>query len=263
MGRKDKTARNIGGQVPTEVPDLSTARDSIVMVERFLRSLLQTTTDRLKDATDPQAVSDLTRFFSHFFDPTLSEAERNDFIKNFQTYPPKALLGYPRSTAVFPCFSIILEGENEDTGLMGDFMGETTPDEEVDEFQEYVGSFYDSTYGIYIYAEHPDVCAYLYQYAKSVVHGGKALLLSCGVQKVVLSGGELAPDETYMPENMFMRVLRVNVVAPTTVPVLTAADLRKVRITGIFRSDVVVDGVPSGVKEIPASEMEDGAITKE
>lgn len=263
MGRKDKTDRNIGGALPQIPADLSTARDSIIMVERLIRSLLQTTIDSLSDASDPQAVIDLNRFFSHFYDPTITLQERNDFIVNFQAEPPKAILGYPRSTAVFPCFSIILENEEESDAFLGDYAGETTPDEDVKDFQEYVGAFYNSTYGIYIYAEHPDVCVYLYQFAKSVIHAGKPFLFSCGVVALSLSGGELAPDETYMPENMFMRVLRVQLRAPMTVPVFLRADPRKVRITGIFRPDVVVDGIPSGVTEITSEELDDGANTIE
>lgn len=263
MGRKDKTARNIGGALPTEPPDLSTARDSILMIERLLRALLAETIDSLSDASDSQATADLNRFFSHFYDPTITTAERNDFIKNFQTIPPKAILGYPRSTAQFPCFSIILEGEQETQGFIGDYAGETTIDEDVKDAEEYLGAFYDSTYGIYIYAEHPDVCAYLYQFAKSVIHAGKAFLFSCGVLSMNLSGGELAPDETYMPENMFMRVLRVQLTAPMTVPAFLRADPRKVRVTGIFRPDVVVDGVPSGVTEITPEELTDGTTIED
>jgi len=263
MGRKDKTDRNIGGALPTSPPDLSTARDSILLIERLLRSLLQTTIDDLKDPNDASAVEDLTRFFSHFYDPTISPAERNDIIKNFQAEPPKAILGYPRSTAQFPCFSIILEGEEETQGLIGDYAGQTTLDEDVDDFSEYIGAFYNSTYGIYIYAEHPDVCVYLYQFAKSVIHAGKAFLFSCGVTSMTISGGELAPDETYMPENMFMRVLRVQLTAPMSVPAFMRADPRKIRLTGIFRPDVIVDGMPSGVTEITPEELGDGANTIE
>lgn len=262
MGRKDKTARNIGGQLPDELPDISSARDSVLLIERLLLGVLKTTIDRLSNKDDPQAVEDLTRFFSHFYDPTISESERNDLIANFQAIPPKAVIGYPRSTASFPCFSIILEGEQESENFLGDFAGETTRDEGGD-FMEYVGAFYESTYGIYIYAEHPDVCIYLYQFAKSVVHGAKPFLFSCGVQHLQLSGGELVPDAEFMPESMFVRILRVTAGAPMTVPAFTGADPRKVRITGIWRPDVVVDGIPSGVTEVTPEELGDGANTIE
>jgi len=259
MGRKDrKLESNIGGPLPTEPAPLSSARDSVLMIERLLVGLLNTTIEDLRDPNDTLAVSNLTRFFSHFYDPTISAAERADLIKNFQARPPRAIIGYPRSTAQFPCFAVILESETEKEGFVGDFAGETLRDEDVRDAQEYVGAFYDSTYGVYIYAEHPDVCAYLYQFAKSVVHAGKAFLFSCGIHGMSLSGGELAPDETYMPENMFMRVLRVQLEAPMTVPVFLSADPRKVRITGIWRPDVVVEGMPSGVTEITPEELSDG-----
>lgn len=258
MSRKSKLlASNIGGALPTEAPSLSTARDSILLVERLLVGVLNTTIDRLKDVNDPVAVADLGRFFSHFYDPTISVSDRNDLIRNFQTQPPKAVLGYPRSTAQFPCFSVILEGEQEKESFLGDYAGQTTEEEDERDASEYLGAFYSSTYGIYIYAEHPDVCVYLYQFAKSVIHASKGFLFSCGVHGLSLSGGELAPDEAYIPENMFIRVLRAQMDAPMTVPAFMSADPRKVRITGIFRPDVVVEGIPSGVTEITPEELVD------
>jgi len=179
--RKAKLARNIGGALPEELPDVGTSRDSILMVERLLRSLLQSSIDKLKDPNDDTAVADLNRFFTHFYGPTITDSEVADFVKNFQTQPPKAVVGYPRSTAQFPCFAIILESDQETQDFLGEYAGMTTLGEGNVDMQEYVGAFYSSVYGVYIYAEHPDVCAYLYQFAKSVIHGGKAYLFSCGL----------------------------------------------------------------------------------
>ncbi|MCH9837363.1 hypothetical protein K0U83_16995, partial [bacterium] len=63
------------------------------------------------------------------------------------------------------------------------------------------------------------------------------------------SGSVLSPEEFYAPDNVFMRVLRIRAKSVMTVPRLFSyTDAERLRITGIFREDVVVDGVPGGVK---------------
>ena len=256
MTRKSKTPvdENFGGELPIDTPSLSTDHDSILMVERLIQSLLRSTIERLSAKASEEF---LIYFFSHFFEPTAGLAEVTEFVANFQKQPPKAILGYPRSTASFPCFAIIMESEQEETKFVGDFIGETHEEDDAKYAAEYVGAFYNSTYGIYIYAEHPDVCAYLYQFAKATMHASKGFLFTCGIHDMSLSGGELAPDETYIPENMFLRVLRAQISAPLTIPRFLSPDPGKVRITGIFRPDVVVDGMPSGVREYVHGETDD------
>lgn len=248
-GRKEK--RNIGPVTDRSVPSLATARSSVMMVERLIVLLLKETTNKIKDDDN-----ELNRFFSHFFDPTAGEAERKEFVKRFKQRPPKTLMGYARSTSQFPCFAVVLNSDDEQEALVGDYIGQTLPDDHEGEATEYEGAFFDSVYATYIYSEHPDECAFLYQYAKAVLHGGKEWFLACGVEEVTLSGGELAPDENYMPENMFVRVLRVNAKSQLSVPRLMRADPRKLRLGGLYLDDIVVDGVRGGIH--PKADLEGG-----
>jgi len=239
MSRDD---RNLGGATDRAL-DPTASRAAVLMVDRLILGVLKEAIDQVKDSE-----AELTRFFSHFFDPTVGAEERAQFVTNFQRQPPKALLGYARSSAQFPCFAVVLENEEETDAFLGDYVGQILPDEDpFGEPSEYTGSFFQQTYGVYIYAEHPDQCSYLYHFAKAVLISAKEPLLSCGVQEVILSGGELAPNDDYLPENMFVRVLRAQVKSATTVPRLLSADPRKIKILGLYMEDIVVDGIRGGV----------------
>ena len=216
---------------------------AILMVERLLRALLEDSVNQIKDD-----LPELRRFFNHFYGPTVDSDEVEEFVTDFHTRPPKAKLGYARSGAEVPMFAIVLSEDDEKEEFLGQHAGDGI---DSDGAFDYVGSFFDSTYSIYIYASHPIQAAYLYQFAKAVVHSGKIALFNCGVQEVHLSGGELTPDEEYMPENMFVRVLRVMTKAPFTAPRFKLANPANIKVTGIFGSDVVVDGRKGGVKAIP------------
>jgi hypothetical protein len=87
--REARENKNIGPVIYD--PEVG-ALDAVLLVERLLKSLLQTTTNWLKN--DEAATR---KFFSHFFDSTVPEAEREEFIANFIRKPPKTILGYARA----------------------------------------------------------------------------------------------------------------------------------------------------------------------
>lgn len=243
MSRKDK--RNMGETYAATIepyfdgPALAQARTSISLLERVLLNLMRSEINRLKaDETE------LDRYFGHFFDPTAGEEERARFVTNFMREPPIVVMGYPRAAGEFPCFSIILESEQEtDPELLGDYMGQTV-EGEAGPLTEYEGGFFDHTYGIYVYAQNPDQVIYLYQFAKMVIFGAKAALECAGFINTRFSGGELSPEEMYLPENMYARVLRLQCTAPISVPRLQGG---AAQITALHMNDIVVDGIRGGV----------------
>jgi hypothetical protein len=259
MSRKAKeNVRNLGGTLQNDIepyfegPQLAQARTSISLLERVLQNLLRSEIARLKEDE-----AELDRFFGHFFDPTAGSEERSRFVTHFRREPPVVVLGYPRTSGEFPCFAVILESEEEtDPDLMGDYMGQTL-DGEAGEAAEYVGSFFSNSYGIYIYAQNPDVVVYLYQFAKMVIYGAKQALECAGFNDIRFSGGELNPEEMYLPENMFARVLRLSCTAPITIPRLTL-DPAKVRLLGLYMDDIVVDGIRGGVTPYDAGDDGNG-----
>lgn len=260
MSRKDRLLKNLGGEAAaalvTPAPGGATVmRTNVVLIERIILSILRTEVDRLSKDEE-----ECTRFFSHFFDPIVGPDERKQFATNFQNRPPNVVLGYPRTTADFPCVSVVLASDDETQNAVGDYISQTEPDEK-GPAEEYVGAIFTQSHMIYVYAEHPDVVIYLYQFVKLCLFGAKQALLEAGCTEIVLSGGELSPDQGYIPENMFVRYLQLRANTLITVPKLLAYDPRRLRITGIFMDDQVVDGVRGGVTPYAASETDDGEIT--
>lgn len=253
MSRKDRLRRNLGGETSQDDPRFAepffdgpaTAemRTSIVLPERLLRQVLTDEVNRL--AADR---AELERFFSHFFDPTTSAAERDTYVDNFIASPPRTVIGYPRTTGEMPIFAIILQADEEqdNDGLIGNYVGQTLSGENPPggEDQEYEGVFFSQVNAIHVYAQHPDQCLYLYHFAKLTLLGAREALHCAGLISPTYSGSELNPQEVYLPDNVFGRVLNVHYKVMMTVPkVFAYRDGRRLRLGGIFRTDIVVDGV--------------------
>lgn len=230
-----KQKRNLGNfrpGVPTELPDAA-----VLMVERLILRLMRAGIQLLIDNPD-----DLTRYFGHFFDATLGQKERDQFVNAFRKSPPDVVMGYARVGAELPRYAIVMLSEEESDAFLNDYEGSSGD-------TEFRGAFFDAVYGVHVYADHADYAAVLYQLAKAIIHAGKGLLLQQGALEVSLSGGELAPDENYMPENMFIRVLRVRVKHPYSAPRFMASDPARLAAL-VFACDVVVDGVRGGVHPV-------------
>ncbi|MCZ6868110.1 MAG: hypothetical protein O7G84_01240 [Gammaproteobacteria bacterium] len=256
--RKDPA--NLGGtfendKFPPDDPVLdfeqAAGAHSVVMPERVILALLRSETDRLSNLAN---VGELRRFFSFFFDPMITEDERESYITSFQRTPPVPILGYPRSSSEFPCMAVVLERDAEDQAALSHYLGQTRAGDPVEQASEFQGSMYEKTYGVYIYATHPDLCLYLYHFAKAVLIGSNVAMQRCGMVETRYDGNELNPQDTYLPENMFVRRLGVTVKSLETVPIFLGVDGQNVQITGIWADDIMVAGVRGGVHPIDPSE---------
>jgi len=257
MSRKDRLKRNLGGHAAADDrrftstlfdgPDLAELRAPLVLPERLFRSVLHSEIAHLADTANED---ELRRFFSHFFDVSVSEEERESYVKDFQTNTPKVTMGYPRLTGEWPVLAIILSSEGEAEAPLANHMGETLADEiTVDGDQEYEGTFFDASYSIYVIGTHPDQCLYLYHFAKFALLGARSALVGAGVIDPHYSGSELNPEEAQLPDWAFGRVLSVSCKTLQTIPKLLAhRDGRNLRLTGLFRGDVVVNGLRGGVE---------------
>lgn len=248
--RKDRLLNNVGGQLeaqiaadPTPTPPLAAARTSIVFSERILMLLLSQEITRLSNDRN-----EALRLFGSMFDPTAGAEEVERFTDRFIKAPPKVVLGYPRVGIELPCFSIVLESDEESDDVVGQYMGQTLPGEPVDETAEYEGAMFEQTYAIYVYGQHPIAVHYFYQLGKLIILGANKALIQAGLIDPHLSGGELSPEEMYMPEDVFARVLRVRAKSAMTVPrSYPFRDGANLRVGGIFREDVIVEGIRGGV----------------
>lgn len=251
----NRKLRNLGGTFEETInpyfngPPSAETRTSIVFIERFILAILRSEIERL--TADPGDRSEINRIFGHIFDPSATAEMRHKYVANFCKSPPQVVLGYPRVSAEFPCYSVTLDSDEEaDPALLGKYAGATLEGEipANNEDLEFEGAFFTQRYTVYVYAEHPDVCSYLYQLAKMILFGARSALEAAGGIDLHYGGGELRPDEGYIPENMFARYLTVTCTSMMTVPrVLTYRLQDQLRVTGIFAEDVVVEGVQGGV----------------
>lgn len=211
------------------------AWDATVFPDRLLRRLFQNTIDFLTGNK-----SELERFFTHFFDPSISAEERNQFVERFLSHPPKAQLGYARSSTEFPYWGITLQEDNEEDSFLGDYEG--VDGEELTEFH---GALFNQVYTTYIYTNHPDVTSYQYVLAKAIVIGGKKWLLDQGLSEIQISGGELNPEDGYFPDAVYVRALRVRCKSNTSVPRVLLA--QNTQLGSLHADDVEVGGLRGGV----------------
>lgn len=127
--------------------------------------------------------------------------------------PPTVISGYAREGAPFPLFAITLLGDNPNADYLGiNEHWDDADDDDTFDVGELVGSVRTTgSFGIFVYAAHPDVCAAYYRAARHVLNVGRKALVRAGLQEPQLSGVELRPDARYTPDNLFVRQLTLTV----------------------------------------------------
>jgi len=128
----------------------------------------------------------------------------------FAEHPPQILQAYARTDSPFPLYAITLTGDNPSRDFVG--VGEL---DLLDILDEKVGREYrgwvKGVFTIFIYAEHPDVCAWYYRILRRICLAGFPFLISRGLDDPEISGAELAPVPEYTPENLFVRRVTLSV----------------------------------------------------
>jgi hypothetical protein len=119
--------------------------------------------------------------------------------------PPKIMHGYAPRDIDVPVFSIVLEQESEAETWLANDVGNVEDPDDPDYRADIFGSIWQHQYGIMIYAEHPDITGYYYELAKSIILSGNDFFVDQGLFDIDVSGGDLRPDEVYIPQNLFAR----------------------------------------------------------
>lgn len=129
----------------------------------------------------------------------------------WQDTPPKLILGYPRTEAIFPCFAITLAndkpmqhrvGKGEKLAVIGGGM-----DFNASSYSQRISS----TYMILVYATHPDVCTWYYRVARRIMNVATYYLINNGLTEPEIDGQDLVPDPRYTPEHVFVRRLSLTI----------------------------------------------------
>jgi hypothetical protein len=188
------------------------------MLERLLFIALQ---DGIAETLAKPAL--MERFFRETRELSLEEiAGIRTF---FEAQPPNIIHAYPRTDSKFPLFAIVLANETESQQFLGDqggmvgfgvdLLGEATLDgDDPDLGANEIASIEDQTYMVLVATRNPDTTIYYYQLAKFWLKRARAFLKQQGVSNLTFSGGDLAPDERYMPANLFVRQLTIQCKVP-------------------------------------------------
>lgn len=107
----------------------------------------------------------------------------------------------------FPGWFIVLMDDKE-VDDRGRYLGDELDDVSFNgQLTSLTGSIKQKTFGIFTYATNPDVCIYYYELCRFFLHRNRDYLKGpdIGVLDTAFSGGDMAPDPRYAPENMFVR----------------------------------------------------------
>ncbi|RPI81380.1 MAG: hypothetical protein EHM34_08720 [Nitrosopumilales archaeon] len=174
------------------------------MIHRHLHKLFTQGIDII--TKDMSILDDL--FYDNY---ALTEEELTSIKTYFTAKGLNIVNGYPRSDSVFPLLAIILSADREAETFLNDD-AEPISDRESSYFNmDLKSSIWEYTYNFLIISEHPDITAYYYEIAKSILLIGYPQLEEIGCFDFALEGSELAPDLRYLPEHLFYRQLTFRV----------------------------------------------------
>lgn len=167
------------------------------MIQRYLYMALKNGLEEIK--TDPRILDEL---FTEQYG--LPDDELDTIKLLFVEKTPNVVHSYARSDHTFPLYSLVLASEGEDEHFMAEDAAPLLDEDDEDYGSDLYSSIWEHTCQILCYSEHPDVTSYMYEVAKSIFLSTKLDLAREGFHDIHISGGELAPDPRYLPENLFV-----------------------------------------------------------
>jgi hypothetical protein len=153
-----------------------------------------------------------------FLDGGLTDDEAGKAADILIAEPPNPLHGYARSGSQFPAWAITLGSESTSQDYLGEEASNTAEPDFVGGEQE--GEVYldddgnrinqkarrwQNVFDLFIYTNHPDVTLYHYHLCKRICSESQMDLMEGGLEQVVYSGADLAPDPRYMPPGLYVR----------------------------------------------------------
>lgn len=140
---------------------------------------------------------------------TIGDEELAQIKAYWARNPPEARIGYPREDARMPMYAVTIASDDGMTDYIG--IGEETEildDASTD--RNLFGRRLRMTTTIYVYADHPDVCAWLYRILRRILGVATKWLITRELTEPTLSGAELAPDPRYVPSGIYVRRLNLS-----------------------------------------------------
>ncbi|HUV65956.1 MAG TPA: hypothetical protein VMW24_18825 [Sedimentisphaerales bacterium] len=140
--------------------------------------------------------------------------------------PPNIVQGYPRTTGPFPCFCIVLVGDPFSQTFLGDdiddelaYDGTELPDglsldTDLDGNEaRRIGRILSYQFDVECWAQdNPDICLYYYHLLRYIIFSSLSSFEEAGLDQVEYAGRDINPNERFMPENMWVRSIRLSMI---------------------------------------------------
>jgi hypothetical protein len=168
------------------------------MIQRYLIDLLKDGFDAI--TADPLLLDDI--FLENY---GLAKAEVDTIKLYYAAHPVMLVNGYSRQDNKYPAIAITLGNEGESQTMLGDDAGMVDDEGGLLDHCDINSAIWEHTYLLTVISEHPDVTAYYYEMAKTILLAGLEVLIEKGLASIKMQGQELLLDPTYMPEHLFMR----------------------------------------------------------
>src|SRR3990167_641160 len=207
------------------------------MIERMIYTALAEGISELQAA--PVLVERIFR--EHGF----SAAEARRMRETFTERSPNVIHNYPRQDSAFPLYAIVL-GEEKESHKFLDDMGNVLDAEDAELLGE-AGldgsvirtSLYQHEFHVMVVTEAPDTTIANYELAKYILTRKRQFLKDNGVLDSAFSGGDLAPDDRYMPAYLFVR---------------------RLSISAMSEARVIDDGLDENIREVTGMHVDDGTL---
>ena len=138
--------------------------------------------------------------------------------------PPTPIQGYPRTVGPFPCYAIVLSGDPFKQTYLGDDMDSGLGSDDDDDGFEFdqdldgnsaqkIGRILDYQFDVEVWAmDSPDICLYFYHLLRYIIFSSLETFLENGLDQVEYAGRDIDPRTRYIPENMWVRALRLTMI---------------------------------------------------
>lgn len=124
----------------------------------------------------------------------------------FATRAPVIRAGFARADADFPQIVVNVAAERPTDQFIGEVLDTGVAFEELAATGELHGELQEQTLHIQIWADHPDVALYLYEWAKYTLRAHHDWFGRQGLIDPDFRGGaEIQPDPRYFPETLYLR----------------------------------------------------------
>ncbi len=177
----------------------------------------------------------------------IEEAELGRFTTYFEKRPPSVRLGYARANDPMPQINVILDSEKGTVDFVGDLAGV------VGNFRELVNqggvintNIKSQSVSIHVHADHPEITLFLYHMVHSSILSSLGFFAKMNLFNFsFISGSEVLPQELYLPETIYSRVLTYSFegVGQGVVPLPEPPPEAYIFVSGVRINDTITGGV--------------------